>query len=323
MATSTETSDEVLFELPPYIKIFKDGRVERLHSTPNVPPSLNDPETGVSWKDVPISSQVSARIYLPKIPESENKKLPILVYFHGAGFCLESAFKEFYHTYVKHFVAEAKAIAISVEFRLAPEHKLPTAYEDCWTGLQWVSSHFGLDNSALKNSIDKEAWIVNHGDFSRLYVSGDSTGANIVHNALLRAGKEELNGGVKILGGILNYPYFLISTSEKQSDYMENEYRAYWKLAYPEAPGGDDNPMINPTVDNAPDLAGYGCSRLLVSMVADEAREITLLYIEALKKSGWKGELDVADFEGDYFELFNLETEVSKNKLRRLTSFVK
>ncbi|KAI5660371.1 hypothetical protein M9H77_29164 [Catharanthus roseus] len=318
------SSDETIFDLPPYIKVFKDGRVERLHSSPYVPPSLNDPETGgVSWKDVPISSVVSARIYLPKI-NNHDEKLPIIVYFHGAGFCLESAFKSFFHTYVKHFVAEAKAIAVSVEFRLAPENHLPAAYEDCWEALQWVASHVGLDISSLKTCIDKDPWIINYADFDRLYLWGDSTGANIVHNTLIRSGKEKLNGGkVKILGAILYYPYFLIRTSSKQSDYMENEYRSYWKLAYPDAPGGNDNPMINPTAENAPDLAGYGCSRLLISMVADEARDITLLYIDALEKSGWKGELDVADFDKQYFELFEMETEVAKNMLRRLASFIK
>nr|WRU92893.1 HID1 [Tabernaemontana divaricata] len=322
MASSTESSDEIIFDLPPYIRVFKDGRVERLHSSPYVPPSQDDPATGASWKDVPISSEVSARIYLPKISRKEKEKLPVVVYFHGAGFCLESAYKSFFHTYVKHFAAEAKAIAVSVEFRLAPEHHLPAAYEDCWTALQWVASHVDVDNSSLKNAIDKEPWIINHGDLDKLYLWGDSTGANIVHNVLIRAGNESLHGGVKILGAILYYPYFLIRTSSRQSDYMENEYRAYWKLAYPSAPGGNDNPMINPVAENAPDLAGYGCSRLLVSMVADEARDITLLYIEAVKKSGWKGELDVADFEGDYFEIFSPETEIGKNKVKRLTSFI-
>ncbi|KAI5675303.1 hypothetical protein M9H77_06253 [Catharanthus roseus] len=130
----------------------------------------------------------------------------------------------------------------------------------------------GLDNSSLKNTcIDKDPWIIKYGDFDRTYLWGDSTGANIVHNTLIISGKEKLKGGVKILGAILYYPYFLIRTSSKQSDYMENEYRCYWKLAYPDAPGGNDNRMINPTAENAPDLAGYGCSRLLISMVADEA----------------------------------------------------
>nr|QED20593.1 coronaridine synthase [Tabernanthe iboga] len=322
MANSTANSDEIVFDLHPYIRVFKNGKVERLHDTPYVPPSLEDPATGVSWKDVPISSDVSARVYLPKISEAEKKKLPIFVYFHGAGFCLESAFKSFFHTYVKHVVAETKAVGVSVEYRLAPEHPLPAAYEDCWTALQWVASHVGLDNSSLKNAIDKEPWIINHGDLNKLYLGGDSPGGNIVHNVLIRAGKESLHGGVKIRGAILYYPYFLIRTSKRQSDYMEIDYRGYWKLAYPSAPGGTDNPMINPVAKNAPDLAGYGCSRLLVSMVSDETRDITLLYLEALKKSGWKGELEVGDYEAHFFDLFSPENEVGKTWIKRSSDFI-
>nr|A0A2P1GIW2.1 RecName: Full=Catharanthine synthase; AltName: Full=Hydrolase 1; Short=CrHL1 [Catharanthus roseus]AVM85920.1 hydrolase 1 [Catharanthus roseus] len=328
MNSSTDpTSDETIWDLSPYIKIFKDGRVERLHNSPYVPPSLNDPETGVSWKDVPISSQVSARVYIPKI--SDHEKLPIFVYVHGAGFCLESAFRSFFHTFVKHFVAETKVIGVSIEYRLAPEHLLPAAYEDCWEALQWVASHVGLDNSGLKTAIDKDPWIINYGDFDRLYLAGDSPGANIVHNTLIRAGKEKLKGGVKILGAILYYPYFIIPTSTKLSDDFEYNYTCYWKLAYPNAPGGMNNPMINPIAENAPDLAGYGCSRLLVTLVSmisttpDETKDINAVYIEALEKSGWKGELEVADFDADYFELFTLETEMGKNMFRRLASFIK
>nr|WRU92885.1 HID2 [Melodinus tenuicaudatus] len=321
MASSAANSDDIAIDHP-YIKIYKDGRVQRLHSTPYLPPSLEDPATGVSWKDVPISLEVSARIYLPKIRQNQKEKLPILVYFHGAGFFLESAFCSFFHTHVKHFVAEANVVAVSVEFRLAPENKFPAAYEDCWTALQWVASHVDLDNSSLKNAIDKEPWIINHGDFDKLYLMGDGTGANVVHNMAIRAGKESLNGGVKILGGILYYPYFLIKTNTKFSDFMENSYKKNWSLSFPTAPGGNDNPMVNPLADDAPDLSGITCSRLLVSMVSDEARELTLLYIDALKKSGWKGELEVADLDGSYFEIFKPETEGAKDKIKRLASFI-
>nr|WRU92902.1 HID3 [Tabernanthe iboga] len=322
MASSTAISDEIAVDHP-YIKVYKDGRVQRLFSTPFVAPSLEDPATGVSWKDVPISSEVSARIYLPKISQNQKEKLPILVFFHGGGFFLESAFCSFYNTHVNHFVAEAKVVAVSVQFRLAPENKFPAPYEDCWTALRWVASHADLDISSLTNAFDKEHWIINHGDLNKLYLMGDGTGANVVHNMAIRAGKESLNGGVKILGGILFYPYFLIKTDKKFSDSIENSFKKNWSLAFPTAPGGNDNPMVNPLADDAPDLSGIACSRLLVSMFADEVREFALLYIDALKKSGWKGELEVADMDGSYFEVFKPETEKAKDKIKRLASFIK
>nr|WRU92869.1 HID2 [Amsonia hubrichtii] len=317
-------SDEIAIDLSPDIILYKDGRVVRNFVHPHVPPSLEDPATGVSTKDVPISQEVSARIYLPKVI-TDVQKFPILVYFHGGGFSLVSAFDSLYHTYLKLLASKAKAIIVAVEFRLAPEHPLPAGYEDCWTALQWVASH--VDKSTI--GIDREPWLINHGNFEKLYIGGDSTGGNMVHNIALRAGQEGLHGGLKILGGILSYPYFLLSSWDKESEEklsdMKKIYKKYWLFSYPSAPGGYDNPMVNPVADGAPSLSGIGCSRLLVIMAIDDIREAHLLYVEALRKSGWKGELELADFEGfdHFFEIFNPSTQRAKNMIKRIASFIK
>ncbi|CAN1142561.1 2-hydroxyisoflavanone dehydratase, partial [Linum perenne] len=97
---------------------------------------------GVFSKDVSISDlpKVSARLYLPNsIPQ--DKKLPILVYFHGGAFCIESAFSSSHLRYLNSLSAEAHALVVSVEYRLAPEHPLPAAYDDSWAALLWVASH--------------------------------------------------------------------------------------------------------------------------------------------------------------------------------------
>ncbi|KAF4373460.1 hypothetical protein F8388_025154 [Cannabis sativa] len=69
---------------------------------------------------------IGARLFLPLLPTNtnNNKKLPILVYFHGGGFCFESAFSADHHQFLNSLVSEAKIIAVSVEYRLAPEHHL-------------------------------------------------------------------------------------------------------------------------------------------------------------------------------------------------------
>nr|WRU92892.1 HID1 [Rauvolfia tetraphylla] len=319
-------TDETAIDLSPDIILYKDGRVERNFVQPYIPPSLEDPTTGVSTKDVPISQEVSARIYLPKLVVADGQKFPILVYFHGGGFCLVSAFDSLYNTYLKLLASEAKAIVVAVEFRLTPEHPLPAGYQDCWTALQWVASHVA-DNSTT--GTDRELWLINHGNFNKIYIGGDSTGGNMVHNIAMRAGRESLCGSLRISGAVLSYPYFLISSWAKESDEtlsdMVKMYKKYWLLSYPSAPGGYENPMVNPVVDGAPSLAGIGCSRLLVIMAIDDIREAHLLYVEALKKSGWKGELELADFEGydHFFEIFNPTTERATNMIHRIASFIK
>lgn len=141
MASSMD-QDQIEHDFPPFIRIYKDGRVERLLGTATVPPSDEDPLTGVGSKDVVISpgTNVSARLYLPKLVDP-RRKLPVVVYYHGGGFCIETAFSPTYHIFLNKLVAEANVIAVSVDYRRVPEHPLPAAYDDSWVALQWVVSH--------------------------------------------------------------------------------------------------------------------------------------------------------------------------------------
>nr|GME12129.1 2-hydroxyisoflavanone dehydratase-like [Ipomoea batatas] len=268
MADITNT-DDIAVDLSPFIRVYKDGRVERIYGHPHVPPSPEDSATGVSSKDITVSPNISVRVYLPKLATA-TQKLPVLVYYHGGGFCLESAFSSLYHRHLNILVSQANAIAISVEYRLAPEHPLPAGYEDCWEALQWVASH--ATNEGQHFPI-KEPWLVNHGDFERIFVGGDSAGGNIVHNVAIRAGKEPLNQNSKLLGGILSFPYFWSSNEKGEKD---------------------------------------------------ELREISLRYVEAVKKSGWKGEIEVVDVEGEdhCFPILNPDTEKAKDIIKRIASFI-
>ncbi|GMI71932.1 hypothetical protein like AT1G47480 [Hibiscus trionum] len=290
---------EVATQILPYIRLYKDGSVQRLVESPIVPPSPSDPETGVSSKDIIVSQNppISARIYLPK---HQNHKLPILVYFHGGAFCSESAFSFVETKFMNRLASLANVVAISIEYRLAPEHPLPIAYQDCWAALQWVVSHSNADTVS-----NKDPWVSTYVDFDRVYVGGDSAGANIANNILLRAGSEGLNNGVEIKGAFLTHPYFWGSNpiGSETKDVKRREklvMSTMWQLVYPEAPGGIDNPMLNPVVEGGGSLGGLGCSRLLVSVAEkDWVRDRGISYYNAVKESGWKGELELVDVEGN------------------------
>ena len=132
---------EVATELLPFLRVYKDGSVERYLGSPIVPPSHEDPGTGVWSKDITFSEipTISARLYLPKLTQP-NQKLPILVYFHGRAFIVESAFSFDHHRYLNDLVSQGQVVAVSVVYRLAPEHSLPIAYEDSWVAFHWVTS---------------------------------------------------------------------------------------------------------------------------------------------------------------------------------------
>lgn len=313
---------EVAVDLSPILITYTDGTVNRLLTSPFLPPSPDpDSTTGVSSKDILISSYISARLYLPN-PTNQSKKLPILIYFHGGGFCIGSAFTNTEHNYLNSIVSQSNSLAVSVEYRLAPEHPLPTAYEDCWDALNWVASH------CTELSTNKDLWLVTYGDFDRLYIGGDSAGGNIVHNIAMRAGNESLNGGVKIVGGFLSHPHFWGSEAignEPSDNREESMPSRIWRFVYPTAPGGDDDPAVNPWAKNATSLAGIGCRRLLVVVAEkDVLRERGIRYNATVKDSGWEGEVELVEFEGEdhCFHLFNPGTENAKKMIKSLASFI-
>ncbi|KAL6188745.1 hypothetical protein ACLB2K_040136 [Fragaria x ananassa] len=317
---------EVEKELIPFVRVYKDGSVERLMGTPYVPPMLNDPVSGVSSKDITISQNplISARVFLPKLDADQpNQKLPILVYFHGGAFMIESAFSFDHHRYLDSLVSQAKVVAVSVEYRMAPEHPLPAGYEDCWVALQWVASHF------IENGISEEPWLTNHGNPDRFFLGGDSAGANIAHNVAMRVGKEGLPGGLKIRGTSLTHPYFWGSKPLGESDPCKEPEKDLgcnvWNFSYPNAPGGIDNPMMNPFGPEAPSLAGLGCSKLFVSVSEkDTLRYRGVHYYEAVKKSGWKGEAELVEVVGEEhaFHILKFETPKAQDLTNKVAEFL-
>ncbi|ONI28683.1 hypothetical protein PRUPE_1G154900 [Prunus persica] len=311
MASTSTTKKEIASELLPLIRVYKDGTVERLWGSPYVPPCPHDPQTNVSSKDITISHNptISARLFLPQnqIYQKPQHLLPILVYFHGGGFCFESAFSSDHHRLLNRLVSQAQVLAVSVEYRLAPENPLPNCYQDCWDALQWVSSH-RTHKELDANNTKKEPWLVNYGNFDKLYIGGDT----------MKAGVERLCGDVKILGAFMSHLYFLgskpIGSEPKVEDFEKWLPCKVWKFLYPSAPGGIDNPMVNPVGAGAPSLAGLGCPRMLVCVSSKDE----------LSDRG-VGEAEVFEVEGEehaFHILSEAETENVKIMLERLASFL-
>ncbi|KAL6846451.1 hypothetical protein ACP4OV_023899 [Aristida adscensionis] len=295
MAGSGGSDDEVVFEVEHCIRVFKGGRVERYFGSDPVPAST-DATTGVASKDRAVAPDVAVRLYLPPTGGDGGGagKLPLLVYFHGGGFCLHTAFNAVFHAYLNSLAARAGAVVVSVDYRLAPEHPLPAAYDDSWRALCWVASHAGSGSG-------DEPWLTDRADFSRLCLAGESAGANIAHHMAMRAGAEPLPGGARIGGVALVHPYFLGHgrvPSEAHDPAMAENVVTMWRVVCPGTSGVDD-PRINPLAAGAPAMAGLACRRVLVCLaekdvVSDRGRA----YGEGLRASGWGGEVEVLEVSG-------------------------
>lgn len=105
------------------------------------------------------------RIYWP----SAETGLPLCVYLHGGGFVIGNL--DTHDPLCRRLANRSGAIVVSVDYRLAPEHRYPAAVEDSSAALDWV----------FANAADLG------GDPTRLAVSGDSAGGNLAAVAAHRA----------------------------------------------------------------------------------------------------------------------------------------
>ncbi|KAE9447206.1 hypothetical protein C3L33_20904, partial [Rhododendron williamsianum] len=192
---------------------------------------------------------ISARLYKPK-PTNPDQKLPVLVYFHGGAFLVQTAFSPTYQPFLNSLASQANVIIVSVEYRRAPEHPLPVGYYDSWAAVKWVVSHSGGDG--------EEEWLRDCADFGRVFFAGDSAGANIAHNMAIRVGSDGLDGGELAGEGVA--------------------------FGMPDETGLDD-PWINPVMD--PKWSGMGCAKVLVVVAeGDVLKHRGWLYYEELGKVG-------------------------------------
>ena len=99
-----------------------------------------------------------ARLY---VPNGAAAKPPLLVFFHGGGFVVGSL--ESHGASVREFAEMCGIAILSVEYRLAPEHKAPASAEDSYRAYLWARAH------AAELGVDGE----------RVGVGGDSAGGNV------------------------------------------------------------------------------------------------------------------------------------------------
>jgi len=104
------------------------------------------------------------RLYAPS-----NEPLPVLIYFHGGGFTIGSLAT---HDVLCRTLSQlAHCGVLSVDYRLAPEHKFPVAHNDAWDAVQWVARQG--ESAGL--------------DASRIALGGDSAGGTLAAACALQA----------------------------------------------------------------------------------------------------------------------------------------
>jgi acetyl esterase/lipase len=141
------------------------------------------------------AGQIPARVYTP----TGNGPFPVIVYYHGGGWVIGS--KEVYDGGARGLAKMANAVVVSVDYRLAPEHKFPAQHEDAFAAYQW----------AVKNAASIK------GDPRRVAVAGESAGGNLAVATAIAA----RDGGVQLPVHVLSvYPIAQPDTTTPA--YVEN-----------------------------------------------------------------------------------------------------
>jgi acetyl esterase len=128
------------------------------------------------------------RIYRPT---GQTGPAPIVAFFHGGGWVIGDI--DTHDGSCRILSRKTGAVVVSVDYRLAPEHRFPAALDDCFSAISWVADHAGELG----------------GDPSRLGVAGDSAGGNLAAGVTQHA---RLRGGPAIAAQALVYPATDFST---------------------------------------------------------------------------------------------------------------
>lgn len=285
----------IIAELPGFLQVFSDGSVKRFN--PEVSPASLEFAGGYKSKDLVIdpSKPVTARLFLP-CTQDPTQPLPVLVYFHGGGFCIGSTTWSGFHNFLGGLCARAQALIVSVDYRLAPEHRLPVAYQDCYSSIKWLSS----------NARD-EPWLA-RADISRVFLAGESAGGNIVHNVMLCVAQHEIDG-INIKGLLIVHPFFG-SEGKIESELADGVAEAvdmsdvFWRLSLPEQ---SDRDHFACNFEKAKVLDGewqhfpaVGVFLAGLDLLKDRGR----MYAEFLKGKGVKVKVEVAEEQPHAYHVF-------------------
>jgi acetyl esterase/lipase len=225
-----------------------------------------EPVGNVEDREIPgPEGKIPVRIYTP-----EGKgPFPILVFFHGGGWVIGNI--ESHDAICRSLTNAAGCITVSVDYRLAPEHKFPAAPEDCYAATQWVAA-----NAATFN-----------GDPTRIAVGGDSAGGNLAAVVALMARDQ---GGPNLVYQLLIYPatdYYLPGTQsieENAEGYLLTREDMIWFLNH-YLSGEEDtkHPYAFPL--KAEDLSGLAPA-MVITAEFDPLRDEGEMYALQMQKAG-------------------------------------
>lgn len=241
-------------------------------------------------------SELLLKVYEPK--SRKNEKLPAVFWIHGGGYVMGHPDGD--DALCECFTERIKCVVVSIDYRLAPEHKYPAAIEDCYAGLKWMVS------KAEELKIDT----------SKIAIAGASAGGGLTAALALMVRDR---GEMKIAFQAPLYP-MLDDRNVTPSSYEINEKnlpKAWnreaneiaWKMYLGSNISGETSYYAAPA--RAKDLTGLPPAYIFIGQL-DPFRDETLEYVTRLAQAGIPVEVHLYPgcFHG-FDSIFN-NTEISR-----------
>ncbi|MCQ1948724.1 alpha/beta hydrolase [Arthrobacter sp. zg-Y859] len=224
--------------------------------------------SGVKMKDdtaAGAEGRIPVRVYRPK---DAVGPLPLVVLIHGGGWTVGNL--DIYDSLASTIARDARAVVVSLEYRLAPTHPWPAAAEDCYAALLEVAAR-------------ADEW---EADAGRLAVVGDSAGGNLA--AVLTLMSRDRSGPAIAFQGLI-YPATDMTLGSPSIEENANapiltkeDVLRYGSLYVPNLEDRS-NPYASPLLA----LDHTGLPPALIQVAEhDPIRDDGLRYAEALRKAG-------------------------------------
>ena len=213
-----------------------------------------------------------ARLYFGATPEGDQPS-PVLLYFHGGGFVLGGL--DTHDSLCRQFALRSGAAVLALDYRLAPEHPFPAAWDDAWAALRWLTDHgptWGLDKR-------------------RIAVGGDSAGGTLAAATALRARDEGLALALQVL--ITPGTSDRADTGSRRlfgQGFLIDSATVNWFFDHAVPQAHRHDPRFAPL--EAPDLEGV-CPALLLLAECDPVVDDGIAYADRLRMAGVPVDLEI------------------------------
>ena len=153
---------------------------------------------GVAGPAIPVRILRPGRT--PGGRQADHAPMPTVVYFHGGGWVLGDLDTHLGHA--RRICCQVRAVVVSVAYRLAPEHRFPTAFDHCVRATDWVASR-----------------LAELGGTDSLVVAGDSAGGQLAASVAIA----RRDAGAPLAGQLLLYPVIDVA-GRYQDDAINDTY---------------------------------------------------------------------------------------------------